>query len=275
MIHKLFALTFLTTPILPAQFITPEWRGSENSEHARWNEFTNPKNAGNAPDVVTDDPTADASLLCTTGSAFLTSAGNIYSFSSTLAFQIKDSADFPVANIVVQVKGLGSEIDLTSFRIVPPDATSLADVIPATRTFTFNEEEFDGDRGGNNINYAAQWDFSDAPLEGTSTLFFESTESSLSLDQVSLDTSAQYLVVPEPGEVIAPDSVPTPTLSIAGNEITLSWPNNDADFELQSSQNLTNPESWQTVTEPVTTSDDADSVTLPMTVPATFFRLQG
>jgi hypothetical protein len=270
MIRKLLALTLLTAPLLPAQFITPEWRGSENSEHAEWDIFTSDSEP-NRPDLVIDSPSEDATLRCNTPTAFVTSSGNIYDFQSAIALQIDDSADFPIKSIFLQVRGLGSTLDLSTVRLVPPDAVTLEDIITPSEQFLIESGDTDQGRGGNDLTYAFQWNLTAEPLQGTYSILFKAAESSLSLDQVSLDTSDQYRVVPEPGTSTEP--IPIPAISISGDEITLSWPSGE-DIALQSSQNLADPGSWQPVTEPITTSDGSAQVTLPMTASATFFRLQ-
>ena len=237
---------------LQAQFITPEWRDEGEGEHAQWDIFTEAKFEPNSPDVVSDD----ATITCTTSSAFITSSGNIYSFQSATAFQLNDSAAFPIQNVFLQISALGSEIDLEEVRLVTTDATGDTRVIAASQSFVISQDELGGERGGLGTTYALQWNLSEAPISTSYSILFESVESSLSLDQVSLDTSATFIPVTKPKPL---ELVPN------GDELTLSW---FGSWQLQSSTSLQGD--WLDVPD----TAGLNVVTLPMSNDTTFFRLK-
>ena len=233
--------------------------------------FTNANisDGANLPDVAQDSPTNDAQLLCSTSSAFLTSSGNIYSFLSPLALQLDDSTNFQTKNIFLQVNALGSTLELDSVRLIPPNAASLDDLISPTRSFVINQEALAGEFGGLGTSYDIQWDLSLTPITGTYTILFESSESSMSLDKISLDTFDTYTEVPIPLL-----SLPSPSIEASGGNITLSWPLAETNGAvLESTVNLIDPDTWTEVnTVPV--SDGVNyTVTIPLSTSSTFFRL--
>ena len=259
--RHLIIVTVLISPI-QAQFLTPAWRGQDNSEHAAWDIFTEAKLEPNSPDVSADFPTLDAELQCNTSSAFLTSSGNIYSFQSATAFQLTDSTNFPVRNVLLQISALGSEIAPDSVKLVGTDASGERKAFSPIRSFVLNQQELTGANGGLGTTYAYQWDLTEIPSVGEYGILFAAAESSMSLGAVSLDSYDQYLEVPIPEPVL-----PTPSMSISDDTINLSWP---ARYLLESSTNVS---VW---TEERGTGEDSGSKTLalPLSSQATFFRLK-
>jgi hypothetical protein len=67
-----------------------------------------------------------------------------------------------------------------------------------------------------------------------------------------------------------PVQPPVIGFSSAGGQVTLTWPADDS--WLQLSPDLT-PNSWINVTNTISETDDVESVTLPLSAPAQFFRL--
>ena len=243
----------LSAPLsLSAQFLEPDWQGP--SEHAQWDIFTEAKLAPNSPDVSADD----ATLTCTTSSAFLTSGGNIYSFQAATFFQINDAAAFPIRNVFLQIASLGSSIDLTSARIIVTNAEGETYQITANQGFIVTEEELTGDRGGIGTTYALQWDLSDAPITSNYSILFNAAESSLSLDQVSLRSSESFVAIPRP-------TPRAPEMTFTGGAVTLTWIGGGI---LKSSSSLKGQ--W---TE-VSTAPGATTVTLPRSATPQFFRIE-
>jgi YD repeat-containing protein len=75
--------------------------------------------------------------------------------------------------------------------------------------------------------------------------------------------------------IYTPPVPPTIQVSIAGNNLNMSWPLASAgDFTLQYADSLTPPILWSNVVTTVTTNADILSVTLPTTNSQRFFRLK-
>lgn len=243
---------FLSISPLAAQFIIPEWRGSEETSHAEWDVFTVAKFAPNKPDIVADD----AILICTTSSAFMTSGGNIYSFQAAAFFQIDDFTGFPIRNVFLQMRTLGSGVDAAAARLIATGADGETVTHLPTRILVLSEEELGGERGGVGTVSTLQWDLQETPVSGIYTILFNATESSLSLDKVSLETSRNYLEVKRPK-----------TLEVLprGGEIVVNWLGSG---QLQSSPRLDS--GWLDVVG----AAGENTITLPIVNDAIFFRVQ-
>ena len=238
---------------LTAQFTAPEWRGSEGSTHAEWDVFTEPKFEPNFPDVSTDD----ATIVCTTGSAFLTGTGNIYSFQAPTFFQLDDLVDGPVTNVYLQIESLGSGIEVDTARLIySPVGGETVSVAPRLAAVAC-EEELTGPNGGIGTVYLFQWDLRESPISDSYAILFNAASSSLSLDKVSLDTSPEYLEIPEPKPL---------SVEIVAGEVLVSW---SCAGQLQSSTTLKN-DSWADVAE----TAGKRSITLPLSPTPIFFRLR-
>ncbi|GHC61067.1 hypothetical protein [Roseibacillus persicicus] len=70
----------------------------------------------------------------------------------------------------------------------------------------------------------------------------------------------------------APETLPSPELSLTESEIQISWPST-LTAQLQATQNLAEPDSWTEVSATVEEQGDHKFVTLPRTTSPTFFRL--
>jgi len=248
---KTVALALLAMLPANAQFLVPEWRGGENSNHAEWDVFTKPKFELNSPDVAPDD----ATLLCTTSSAFLTGAGNIYSFQAPTYFQLDDTTTFPVRNVFLQLSALGSGIEVTAAKLIFKNSEGERVVRSPTQTFIASEEELTGENGGIGTTYGIQWDLSTMPVSGDYIILFNAIESSMSLGNVSLDTSGTFV------EVVKPRSL---SVRPVGDEIIVTWYGNR---QLQSSASLES--GWTEVPG----SSGVNTITLPRSIQATYFRL--
>ena len=238
---------------LTAQFAAPVWRGSEGSTYAEWDIFTEPKFEPNSPDVSTDD----ATIVCTTGSAFLTGTGNIYSFQAPTFFQLDDLVDGSVRNVYLQIESLGSSIEVDTARLIyTPTGGETVSVAPRLAAVAC-EEELTGPNGGIGTVYLLQWDLRENPISDSYTILFNAASSSLSLDKVSLDTSPEYVEIPEPKPL---------SVEIVDGEVLVSW---SCAGQLQSSTTLKS-DSWADVVE----TTGKKSITLPLSPTPVFFRLR-
>ncbi len=162
---------------------------TSNTTYQHWDIFGGYP-TDSSPDVGDFNANGTASLTETSGSAFLTGGGNIYSFSAATDFVVTiPEADIPSPDhnvtALVQIKTLGNELDYDSVLIngLSPVASEFL-----TRIVL-------GGMGGSdveaafvfNIPYAA---FGDgvAGVENLS-LTFNASASSMSLDQLSIDTA--------------------------------------------------------------------------------------
>ncbi|MDP3614749.1 MAG: PEP-CTERM sorting domain-containing protein, partial [Rubrivivax sp.] len=133
------------------------------------------------------DVAGAGTLTETTGTAFLTSGGNIYSFSAATAFTVNTAALGTGSwDVYLRIGGLGTSVkDLASLNGVD-----------ATRAITFTEG-LGGAFGGAEEESLWKW-----TVTGGSALNFAfgATGSSLSLDQVGVYAVANTATaVPEPG----------------------------------------------------------------------------
>ena len=251
---KLFFFSLLSLASLHGQFLEPEWRGLDETNHAEWDVFTEARTNPNFPDVAADE---DASITGTTSSAFITSGGNIYSFSAPTFFQLDDSTDFPVANVFLQISALGSGVDLDTVRLIYSNAEGETIQVFPGQVMTLSEEELGGERGGIGSVYTMQWDLSDEPISGAYTILFNAEASSMSLGAVSLDTSASFM------EVSFPQSL---SLSVEEGLVNLSWL---GDGQLQTCISL-NENDWVEVVE----ARGVNEVSLPIESSSAFYRVQ-
>jgi uncharacterized protein (TIGR03382 family) len=171
-----------------AAFTTPDahgWsRGSARSVYAEWDVFTSPF-GGNTPDVglhpsplptgwVTPD-VSDAS-----GSSFVTSGGNIYSFSAPLEITAVvpnfNAGPAWVTTILVQTRTQGSEINPNTVRI---GSYKPVEVIELLR-------QPNGGMGG--VLVETLWKFEIRGNAASYAVEFAGAASSLSLDRIAIDT---------------------------------------------------------------------------------------
>jgi hypothetical protein len=174
---------FLSTALLAAPLVAGATGGQWDSTLsgttlAEWN-VINSYPADNTPDVA-----GSGTLTETTGTAFLTSGGNVYSFSAPTAFTLSTAAlGSGTWDVYLRVAGLGTAVN---------DAATLNGV-SATRTITYSAA-LGGAFGGAEEESLWTW-----TLSGGSSLNFAfgASGSSLSLDQVGA-YAQQASAVPEP-----------------------------------------------------------------------------
>lgn len=212
-----------------ADFVTPDafgWqRESARSTYFEWDDFASAL-GDNSPDIgmfPTPLPTGwiEPDVVETTGTAFVTSTGNIYSFSAPTEFEVA----FPNHNlgrksfdttVLVQIRTQGSEVDTESLTIgeyAPVETTELDRI------------SLGGSAGGYLVDTLFRFEVTgnvDAYL-----LEFKAIASSMSLDKLAIDTFATSTVLTGPfsgtttgtsGPVPAPASV-----TLLGLGAVASW----------------------------------------------------
>ena len=270
-------LILLCAGSLSAQFLEPSWRGEEETEHAHWDRFTS-RTGLNYPDIAQDAPTNDAVLQNNDNGAFITGTSNIYSFLSEIIIQINDAADYPIRNVLLQARVLGSDIDLDSV-LLDLDGSPLTrdDRVSPTQFRLLDTEDVVVDAGGvPNIPvssegrvYAFQFELSEEQATTAYSLVFRAESSSMSLDQAVIDTSGVFT------DACAPDEESAPTLNIGWEEgaVVLSWPA-ESSATLESTSDLNDISSWTEVSASPTQEGDENRLTLASSDIPTFFRLK-
>jgi hypothetical protein len=177
---RLLSAVLLATPLL-ASATGGVWDSTlpaGTTTVAEWNIFNS------YPTDSTPDVAGAGALTETTGAAFLTSGGNIYSFSAPTAFTLTTAA-LGAGNwdVYLRIGGLGTSVK---------DVATL-NGLGATRTIAYTEA-LGGTFGGAEEESLWKW-----TLVGGSTLNFSfgATGSSLSLDQLGVYV-APAAAVPEP-----------------------------------------------------------------------------
>ncbi len=183
----------LALPAASQNFVTPSdgygWsRGDNNSSYFAWDDFANPVGP-NSPDIDAFPNPLPAGWAApviteTTGTAFLTSTGNLYSITSVLEFEIivpGQPVEDGTMTVLLQTNTQGREIDPAT---IVCDGTSPVEIVELNRVFLGP----DGIGGGSLVE--TLWRF-EVPADGTAVITFEADGESLSLDKVSVDTFSQ------------------------------------------------------------------------------------
>ncbi len=184
------SLTAALSGVANAAFVSPNtWtRGQANTTYQAWDVFTGLSAV--TPDVADQNSSGSAELTENSGGSFLTGGGNIYSPYLPLNFTVS----LPQADIaqpehqltaVVQIKTLGTELDGQSLALngLPPidSAELLRNQL--------------GGFGGSEVEH---WFLFEIPYSSygsgsngvaSLTLQFNALESSMSLDQLAIDTA--------------------------------------------------------------------------------------
>ena len=186
------AFALLAGPSLAQGFTTPDsfgWsRGVAGSTFFSWDDFTT-ATGPNAPDAgqfPTPLPAGwvSPSVTETTGTAFVTSTGNLYSFTTQLAFEIVAPAE-PIeggtTTVLLQTRTQGREVDHATLfcnGIAPAEYVELYRFTPGPKDIL----------GGDLVD--ALWRF-EVPADGAITITFTGTDLSMSLDRVEIDTFSE------------------------------------------------------------------------------------
>lgn len=174
----------------------PTWtNGAPGTLWAEWTMFTDDSPAASIQDFTPNagkyppGPAPIAHLYETTGAAFITSGGNIYSFAAPTAFTavLGDSGagDPTTRTLALRVATLGTG----------PLAAATLNGVAATGVKLFSEA-ITGGFGGAEEEWL--WLWTGVPVAGAYTFAFNAAGSSMSLDQLALYASATA-PVPEPG----------------------------------------------------------------------------
>ncbi len=182
-------------PVANADLTTPSaygWeREDDGSAYFEW-DFFFLSSGGNLPDVgMFPDPLpvgwSVPDVAETTGAAFLTSTGNMYSFTDVMEFEVSvpnagDTSPSAATTVLLQVRTLGREIDYSTVLI---DGQAPVEIVELFR------EDLEGDFGGGFVvgfivERLFRWELAGNASEYT--IEFRTAEPSVSLDRVSVDT---------------------------------------------------------------------------------------
>lgn len=212
-IATLHAQSFFTTPT--AQYLTPNWRGTSGTEYSHWDVFYSPNEGINYPDIEAPNgigqlaseagftPPANASPIdpyaywhlsnptfrqTVPGVAFIIgpgTAGNIYSFSAAMDYELADTTPYTAGSVVMQYQTDGTLIDTDTIKLV-------AGGIEYAPTNFITEYKASGSSfGGLQNRTAAQWNLTGLGITDY-TITFSSGGSSNSFQEFLLDTTPTY-----------------------------------------------------------------------------------
>lgn len=183
-----------TVPPIP-QTVFNWSEGASGSTYSGWKVFADDVPGGLINDNTPEFGSGGASLTETTGTAFVTGGGNIYSFAAATAFTV----NVPTVNlgpspfdtrIVAQFRTLGTELDYANIKVNGATASIIYKSDPIAL----------GGFGGNQYDYLAAWDLTS--VTGPLTLTFNAAGSSMSLDELHVDTFSSVAAVPEPSSML-------------------------------------------------------------------------
>lgn len=175
-------------------FTVPAFRGQPGSTFAGWESFSvSLGSPGNKGDLA-GSSTAPTLLQLTPGAAVLGS-GNIYNGADKSQFEIRYSASEPIADVVLQVRTLGTELNYDSVKLF-----AWTDSLGATRTeldrLAFGPPP---PAPGSGYGVSSLWSWDLTSLDATAfAISFDAADINLSLDSATLDVRA----VPEPSPVV-------------------------------------------------------------------------
>lgn len=172
-------------------FFVPTFRGQPGSAFAGWESFTvSIGNPGNKGDFAGSTPSA--TLFQKAPGALILGSGNIYNGADKSLFEIRYASSEPIADVYLQVRTLGTELDYSSVRLF-----AWTDSLSAPRTeldrLAFGPPP-PAPGSGSGVSSFWAWDLTG--LDATAVaVTFNAADINLSLDSATLDVR----VVPEPG----------------------------------------------------------------------------
>lgn len=215
-----------------AAFTEPTWsRANAYSTYQAWETFASPTgpNAPNVAPTVEADPhntNGVANVYDTSGMSFVTSGGNIYSFSGPthIVSAVPDfglGADY-VTTVLFQTRTQGNEpvyAGASGYRLVYSDAGGSHTVYPVSAAELGRQAL--GGFGGSLVDYATLFDI---PASATSfAVYVDASDASMSLDRVSIDTlttratgASALLAGMDPTVGFAGAAVPEPGVATMG-----------------------------------------------------------
>jgi len=211
--------------LLYTNYLLPSFADNPDTEYSGWDIFYAANTSPNYPDFAAPNGIYDsASVLGFTpppgaspldpsafwhaqnptitqtvpGIAFIiapTITGNIYSFRGPTSFVLEDETPFPVGTVVFQFQTAGNLVDFSSIALAYDDGGT--EVILNPDEYIREYESDTSGFGGSGNRNALQWDLRGRNVSSY-RIIWRASGSSMSLQEVSLDTSADYaLVVPE------------------------------------------------------------------------------
>ncbi|MFP4156955.1 MAG: Ig domain-containing protein [Opitutales bacterium] len=197
---------------------------SGGTAFAEWEAFSDASGGDNSPDAGLGGSAGFAVSPVLRqdnpdSGAFITSSGNIYSFSGISRFAIDGRFAGELNNFVLQFTTFGAEIDYTSilFRYGPDFGNSLA---PTTAAPTATAE--------GEVSYLAQWDLSSlGGLNEPFRIAFDASGTSVSLAAARIDASDTFNDVAPPPPILQNE---TEHLAYAGEPIAIQLEASGAPF---------------------------------------------
>ncbi len=211
--------------LLYTDYLLPSFADDPDTEYSGWDIFYAANSSPNFPDFAAPNGIYDsASLLGFTpppgaspldpsafwhaqnptitqtvpGIAFIiapTITGNIYSFRGPTSFVLEDETPFSVGTVVFQFQTAGNLVDFSSIALAYDDGGT--EVILGPDEYIREYESDTSGFGGSGNRNALQWDLRGRNVSSY-RIIWSASGSSMSLQEVSLDTSADYsVVVPE------------------------------------------------------------------------------
>jgi hypothetical protein len=182
---------------------------------AEWSTFTDASGGDNTPDAGIGGAAGFASdpVLRQTNpdsGAFVTSSGNLYSFSGISRFEIEGEFNGSLNNVAFQFKTFGAEIDYSSifFNFGSGLGSSLAPTTAAPTASAPGE-----------VSYLAQWDLSGlGGLDGPFKIGFNAAGTSVSLAAARIDLSDTFNDVSPPSPILQNQ---TDYLAYAGESVAI------------------------------------------------------
>lgn len=161
------------------------WGSLTPASYAEWNVFNSTND--NTPDVAMTAGIT-ASVQETTGGAFITGGGNIYSFSGATAFTATLSgASTGLFDVYLRIATLGTLAN----------SSATLNGVTATSVLQFNEDQGTV-MGGATAEQELYWKWSNVAASSLYTFKFNANSSSMSLDQLALAAVSVPTVTPVP-----------------------------------------------------------------------------
>ena len=151
----------------------PSFRGAPGTEFSGWDEFTSAFGGLNEPDEAMTN-SDDTNLSQHAAGAILTSTCNIYNPAATSSFEINDTVSADLLQVVLQIRSLGSPLDVTSIVLTTAGGRS---VTPTVAELTPD------------LEWLLEWDLaSTSELITSYSISFAAIGPNYSLDGARLDT---------------------------------------------------------------------------------------
>ncbi|MFW5873843.1 MAG: hypothetical protein ACOCVJ_00395 [Verrucomicrobiota bacterium] len=246
----------LTAGVLHAQwsgFSDPDFGGT--TQYSEWDNFTTTTDA--APDVA--DGTNGA-LDETSGSGFVSSTLNIYSFSQNMEFEVAGASDSDLGQLNLQFVIWGEPENLISSPELFAEGSGSA-IQPYDSSTTSDGSIFVEGFGDIAITvFDFAWDLGEVLVNAYRIDFGLAVHTSL--DKVRIDTTTETLT-PPPEPIVPIDVIP----SMASGNMTLSFPTHPGnDYQVKWTTSLADAgpvDTWNDLGAPITGDGSTKQVTDP------------